>query len=94
MKRRQPYYRENDEEAIIRRREAIVDRALLYAHLLAIVDERSKEDNGGETVVAETDQRVSQETGEEQQCSTDPATERPQMPASEVNAVHCCLHRP
>jgi len=94
MKRRQPYYRENDEEAIIERREAIVDRALLYAHLLSILDERSKEDDGDETVVAEADQKVNQETGEEQRCSTDPATERPQMLVSEVNAVHCCLHRP
>ena len=88
MKRRQPYYRENDEEAIIERREAIVDRALLYAHLLSILDERSKEDDGSETAVAETDEKVSQETGEERQCSTDPATERPQMLASETSATY------
>jgi len=88
MKHRQPYYKESHEEAIIRRREAIVDRALLYAHLLAIVDERSKEDDGGETAVAETEHRVSQETGEEQQCSTDLATEAPQSLASGVNAPH------
>ena len=88
MKRRQCHYRENDEEAIIRRREAIVDRALLYAHLLSILDERSKENDGGETAVVEADQRVSQETGEEQQCATDPATGRPQSLASEVSATH------
>ncbi len=88
MKCRQCHYRENDEEAIIRRREAIVDRALLYAHLLAIADERSKEDDEGETAVAETEQRVSQETGEEQQSSTDPATKCPQSLESEVNAPH------
>ena len=94
MKRRQPNYKEGDEEAIIRRREAIVDRALLYAHLLSILDERSNEDDEGETALMEADQRVSQETCEEQQCSTDPATEAPQKLTSEVNAVHCCLHRP
>ncbi len=88
MKRRQPYYRENDEEAIIGRREAIVDRALLYAHLLSILDERSNEDDEGETALTEADQRVSQETCEEQRCSTDPATERPQMLASETGATH------
>ena len=94
MKRRQCHYRENDEEAIISRREVIVDRALLYAHLLAIVDERSKEDDESETAVAENDEEVSQQTKAKQQRPTDPATERPQMLASEVNAVHCCLHRP
>ncbi len=78
MKRRQAHYRESDEEAIIRRREAIVDRALLYAHLLSILDERSKEDAGDETAVVETEQRVNQEIGEEQQCSTDLATKCPQ----------------
>ena len=88
MKCCQCHYKENDEEAIIGRREAIVDRALLYAHLLSILDERSKEDDEGETVLTETDQRVSQKTGEKQQCSTDPATERPQMLASQTGATH------
>ncbi len=88
MKRRQPHYRENDEEAIIRRREAIVDRALLYAHLLSIIDERSKESDEGETAVEETEQRVDQETGEEQQCSEDHAIEASQTLASETGAAH------
>jgi len=88
MKHRQPHYRESNEEAIIRRREAIVDRALLYAHLLSIIDERSKEDDGDETVVAETDQGVSQEKCEEQQCSTDPATKRLHMLASDISATN------
>ena len=87
MKRRQPHHRENDEEAIIRRREAIVDRALLYAHLLSILDERSKEDDQGETAPAEADQRVSQETGEEQRCAADHDTEARQSLASQVNAT-------
>jgi len=39
MKRCQRDYKESDEEATIRRREAIVDRALLYARLLSILDE-------------------------------------------------------
>ncbi len=59
MKRSQCHYRENDEEAIIRRREAIVDRALLYAHLLSIIDERSKEGDGDKTAVVGPDQKVS-----------------------------------
>lgn len=88
MKRRQPHCREGDVEGINKRREAIVDRALLYAHLLSILDERSKEDDGDETVVAEADQKVNQETGEEQQCSTDSATGRPQMLASETGATN------
>ncbi len=88
MKRRQCHYRENAEETIIGRREAIVDRALLYAHLLSIIDERSKEDDGSKTAVAEADKRVSQETGEEQQCAADPATEAPQSLAAETSATH------
>jgi len=88
MKRRQPHHRENDEEAIIGRREAIVDRALLYAHLLSILDERSKEDDGDESMVTEADQRVNQETGEEQQCCADHATEASQWLASELSATH------
>ncbi len=93
MKRRQTHDRENDEEAILRRREAIVDRALLYAHLLAIVDERSKEDDGSETAVAEDDEEVSQKTKAKQQRPTGPATEAPQMLASEVSGTQYCLHR-
>ena len=94
MKRRQPHYRENDEEAIIRRREAIVDRALLYARLLSIFDERSREDDEGETAVAENDEEVSQQTKAKQQGLTGPATEASQSLASEVKDTHCCLHRP
>ncbi len=73
MKRRQPHYRENDEEAIMRRREAIVDRALLYAHLLSILDEMNKEDDQGSTAAAETGEKVSEKTGEKRQCPTCPA---------------------
>jgi len=94
MKRRQCHYRENDKEAIIRRREAIVDRALLYAHLLSIIDERSKEADGDKTAVVRPDQKVSQETSQEQQCCADPATEASQSSASEVNATRCCFHGP
>ena len=88
MKRRQPHYRESDEEAIIRRREAIVDRALLYAHLLAIADERSKEDDEGETAVAENDEEVSQQTKAKQQRPTDRAMEAPQSLASRGSGTH------
>ncbi|MCK4324985.1 MAG: hypothetical protein KAW89_10670 [Armatimonadetes bacterium] len=77
MKRRQPHYRESDEEAIKKRREAIVDRALLYAHLLSMLDERSKEDDGNETAVAENDEEVSQQTKAKQQRPTGPAPEAP-----------------
>ncbi len=88
MKGRQWYHKEGDKETGSRRREAIVDRALLYAHLLSIIDERSKEDDEGEAAVAETDHGVSQEAGEEQQSSQDHAIEAPQTLASEINALY------
>ena len=90
MKRRQPYYRENDEEAIIGRREVIVDRALLYARLLSIFDERSREDDEGETAVAENDEEVSRQTKAKQQGPTGPATEAPQTLASETGVRFLC----
>jgi len=90
MKRRQPHCRENDEEAIKKRREAIVDRALLYAHLLSILDERSKQDDEDEPAAAENDEEVSQQTKAKQQRPTDPATEAPQSLASETGATFLC----
>jgi len=93
MKHRQPHNRESDEEAIIRRREAIVDRALLYARLLSILDERSKEEDEGKTAIAENDEGVSQQTKARQQRPTGPATDAPQMLASETGATHSLLHR-
>ncbi len=94
MKRRQRHYRENDEGDINRRREAIVDRALLYARLLSILDERSTEDYGDEPVAVESDQKANQETDEEQQGSAGPATETSQMLVSGVSTAQCCLRRP
>jgi len=90
MKRRQPHCREGDVEAINERREAIVDRALLYARLLSILDERSKEDDEGETAVAENDEEVSQQTKAKQQGPTGPATEAPQTLASETGVRFLC----
>ncbi len=68
MKRRQPHHRESDEEAIIRRREAIVDRALLYARLLSILDE-SRDEPEDSHVTAE---QGSEEVGKEEEAEALP----------------------
>ncbi len=66
MKPRQRHYREDGKEAITRRREAIVDRALLYAHLLAVIDQRRDEPEDRE-VTGEQDR---EEVGDEDEAET------------------------
>ena len=61
MKRRQPYYRESDEKAVNRRKEAIVDRALLYAHLLTVIDQRRDEPEDREVAVEQDREEVGDE---------------------------------
>ena len=61
MKGRQWYHREGDRETGSSRREAIVDRALLYAHLLAVIDQRQDEPEDRDVAVEQDSEEVDAE---------------------------------